>query len=132
MHLYCGKGHALFGVDTENTEPKPDLSLHKYAGYSFNSPNMRAGQRLGLERAAQVKEEEALALLIQSGSYMGYLADHVAKTLTAENAVWPILRNDVSYTVEFAAIVRKRPRPDRKTETFLQCLVVAHSTQPEA
>ena len=126
MNLYCGRGHELFGVDTENTRPKPNLAAYKYAGYSFNSPNMRAGQKLGLERAAQVKEEEALALLIQSGSYMGYLADHVAKTLTEDEAVWPILQNEVSYTVEFAAIVRKRPRPDRKTETFLQCLTEAH------
>lgn len=64
MSLYCGKGHPLFEHDTYGLDPKLTLSAHKYAGYSFNSPNMRATNILGLERAASVKDEEALALLV--------------------------------------------------------------------
>lgn len=131
MNLYCGKGHALFGIDTDVMRPKPDLAAYKYAGYGFNSPNMRAGLNIGAERAASVKEEEALVLLIQSGRYLGYLADHVAATLSDSEEVWPVLTKDTSYTVEFAAVIRKRTHTDRKTDTLLQCLIDAHkSDQP--
>ena len=126
MSLYCGQSHPLFGIDTSIMETKPDLSAYKYAGYSFNSPNMRAGGNLGLNRAAQVKEEEALALLIQSGRYIGYLADHVARSFDDQDRVWPIMTAETGYTVKFAAITRKRPEPDRKTATFLKCLKDAH------
>ncbi|MEM7320040.1 MAG: LysR family transcriptional regulator [Pseudomonadota bacterium] len=126
MTLYCGSGHVLFEVDTESMVPKPDLTQYKYAGYSFNSPNLRAGNRLGLKRSAKVREEEALCLLVQSGCYVGFLADHVAETFASEEKVWPILPKESAYNVTFAAITRKKPEPDRKTQTFLKCLIDAH------
>lgn len=128
MCLYCGQGHPLFGLsDAEVQDRDVDLSAYKYAGYGFNSPNMRAGHKLRVKRAAQVKDEEALALLIQSGRYLGYLADHVAVGLGAAQSVWPVLRDQTAYSVQFAAVVRKRPEPDRKTTAFLECLTSAHS-----
>ena len=131
MTLYCGRGHPLFGQDTEAAQPPLDLSTFKYAGYSFNSPNMRAGVGLGVKRAAQVKEEEALALLIQSGRYVGYLADHVASTLNEDGSdrVWPVLPSQTSYEVTMSAITRRRPEPDRKTQRFKQCLIDVHRRQ---
>ena len=128
MSLYCGRGHPLFGLeDTEDQQATLDLSMHKYAGYGFNSPNMRAGNNLGVKRAAQVKDEEALVLLIQSGRYLGYLADHVAAGLGGSECVWPILPSKTAYTVQFAAAVRRRPVPDRKTIAFLECLNEVHT-----
>ncbi len=122
MTLYCGEGHALFDA------PKADITLedHKYAGYGFNSPNMKASQKLGLPRAARVQEEEALSLLIQSGRYLGYLADHVAETFIRKGTVRPINLPDARYTSVFAAITRKKPEPDRKTQEFVTCLKAAH------
>lgn len=125
MTLFCGRDHPLYGI--ENTK-NLDLQAFKYAGYGFNSPNMRAGNDLGVKRAAQVKDEEALVLLIQSGRYLGYLANHVAEGLGIRDNVWPILPKKTSYTVRFAAAVRRRPKPDRKTAAFLECLTAAHST----
>ena len=127
MTLYCGRGHPLFDSETIAQSGDIDLSDHKYAGYGFNSPNMRAGNGLGLRRAAQVKDEEALVLLIQSGRYLGYLADHVAEGLGGRDSVCPILPELTAYSVQFAAVVRRRPEPDRKTIAFLECLTSAHS-----
>lgn len=126
MSLYCGPGHPLFGKSEEELGPGFDLTRYKYAGYSFNSPNMRAGSQLGLIRSAKVKEEEALAVLIQSGRYIGYLANHVAEGLNRAGDVWPILPNETSYEIDFVAIRRRRPAPDRKTLVFLECLTEAH------
>jgi len=125
MVLCCGRGHVLFDAEDETV----NLSAYKYAGFGFNSPNMKAGQDLGLKRAARVQEEEALALLIQSGRYIGYLADHVAAPLLAAGEVRVLSQSDSGYTSRFAAITRKKPIPDRKTLEFLNCLRTAHETQ---
>lgn len=122
MTLYCGEGHTLFDVPEGLTATDLNLADHKYAGYAFNSPNMKAGIDLGITRAAKVQEEEALSLLIQSGRYLGFLADHVAETFLRKGAVRPIAPKDTSYTSTFAAITRKKPEPDRKTLEFLSCL----------
>ncbi|PYG28875.1 LysR family transcriptional regulator [Pelagimonas varians] len=127
MSLYCGAGHPLFEQNSQGCDPKTTLSEHKYAGYSFNSPNMRATNMLGLERAASVKDEEALALLVQSGRYLGFLADHVINGIGGAGRFWPLFLDEISYTVPFAAITRKRHRPDRKTAAFLNCLIEAHA-----
>jgi DNA-binding transcriptional LysR family regulator len=126
MSLYCGRGHPLFGCQSEGHDPKVLLSGHKYAGYSFNSPNMHATNMLGLERAASVKDEEALALLVQSGCYLGFLADHVIEGIGGRDKFWPLCTDAISYAVPFAAITRRRLRPDRKADAFLTCLIDAH------
>ncbi|WP_375228972.1 LysR family transcriptional regulator [Roseobacter sp. S98] len=126
MTLYCGRGHPLFDAPSD-PDALPELSSWKYAGFGFNSPNMIAGQKLGLRRAARVQEEEALALLIQSGCYLGYLADHVAATFMASNSVRPIAARHSAYVSRFAAITRRQPEPDRKTKEFLRCLRRAHA-----
>lgn len=129
MTLYCGKGHPLFGSSPKASAKNLNLSDYKYAGYAFNSPNMKAGQKLGIKRAARVHEEEALALLIQSGRYVGYLADHVARTFSSDDRVWPIAPADTGYTSTFAAITRNKPEPNRKTMEFIACLKAVHSKQ---
>lgn len=126
MSLFCGKGHPLFGCDTRGLDPKTTLSEHKYAGYSFNSPNMRVTNMLGLERAANVKDEEALALLVQSGCYIGILGDHVVQGIGGPSQFWSLFAKETSYAVSFAAVTRKQHRPDRKADAFLNCLIGAH------
>ena len=126
MTLYCGVGHPLFDrVEVKGAEI--DLSQYKYAGFGFNSPNMKAGQSLGLRRSARVQEEEALSLLIQSGRYLGFLADHVAETFLSKGQVKPIEAERTAYSSTFAAILRKQPKPDRKTLEFLTHLENAHA-----
>lgn len=127
MTLYCGEGHPLFAAPAGATLSALNLEGYKYAGYGFNSPNLKAGQSLGLVRAARVQEEEALSLLIQSGCYLGYLADHVAETFLNKGKVRPIAPSETSYVSRFAAIARKKPEPDRKTLEFLKCLKACHA-----
>ncbi len=126
MTLYCGDGHVLFDADADMESPQFDLSEYKYAGFGFNSPNMKAGQSLGLHRAARVQEEEALSLLIQSGCYLGFLADHVAETFLSKGKVKAIAPQRTRYISTFAAITSRQPEPDRKTKEFVNCLKAAH------
>lgn len=127
MTLYCGEGHPLFGAPDGLSAYDMNLGDYKYAGYAFNSPNLKAGMKLGFSRAARVQEEEALSLLIQSGCYLGYLADHVAESFMRNGQVRPIAPAETSYSSTFAAITRKKPEPDRKTGEFIACLQAFHS-----
>ncbi|SLN70249.1 HTH-type transcriptional regulator CysL [Roseovarius albus] len=126
MALYCGTGHPLYNMDPETPLADLMLSNHKYAGYAFNSPNMMAGQRLGIRRAARVQEEEALLLLIQSGAYLGFLATHVAEPFLLDGRLKSVSAAKTGYTSTFAVATRKKPIPDRKTLEFVECLKLAH------
>ena len=128
MTLYCGEGHPLFEDASRGSVTELNLQSYKYAGYGFNSPNLKAGQGLGMVRSARVQEEEALSLLVQSGCYLGYLADHVAQTLLSAGAVRPVAASQTSYATQFAAVVRRKPEPDRKSLEFLRCLRETHAT----
>jgi DNA-binding transcriptional LysR family regulator len=128
MTLYCGEGHPLFDAPEDASFEDLRVAEYKYAGYAFNSPNMKAGRTLGFQRSARVQEEEALSLLIQSGRYLGYLADHVAETFVTKGSVRPVASADTGYTSTFAAITRKKPEADRKTKEFMKCLTRVHGT----
>lgn len=130
MTLYCGRGHPLFETDGRPLG-EVDLTQYKYAGYAFNSPNLSAGQKLGIRRSARVQEEEALSLLIQSGRYLGYLADHVAEAFVRQGCVRAVDAAQTGYTSSFMAITRKKPDPDRKTISFLACLKAAHGDKAD-
>jgi DNA-binding transcriptional LysR family regulator len=127
MTLYCGKGHELFDISNQVNLEDLNLKKQKYAGYAFNSPNLKAGHSLDISRAARVEEEEALVLLIQSGRYLGFLADHVAANFERRDKMRPIAPAETSYSTNFAAITRKKPAPDRKTLEFVACLAASHA-----
>lgn len=125
MTLYCGRRHPLYeNCNLENLK-LTEIRKHKYAGFGFNSPNMAAGKRLGLRRAAQVQDEEALILLIQSGAYLGFLADHVAKTFQKKNMVLPVSPKKTKYVSQFTAITRKTSKHSRKIQLMLEQLKVS-------
>lgn len=131
MVLYCGKGHPCF--DNKDSQPGlKELSAFKYAGFGFNSPNMVVGQRMNFRISARVHNEEALSVLIQSGKYLGFLPDHVAAPYVATDIMRPVEPNKIRYTTRLAAIVRKRPDLNRKTEEFLRCLLKSHARDADA
>lgn len=125
MFLYCGKHHPLFSKpDGETT--RSDVQKQKYAGFPFHSPNMMASHDWKLRRRAIVNNEEALATLILSGCYIGFLPDHVAKKFT-DSGEMRALRPDIyNYPSDHSAIVRKVPKMSKRVEKFLACLRQAH------
>lgn len=125
MYLYCGRGHSLFG--------RPDAELRqaevrrfKYAGIGFHSPNMIVSQQLKLTRSADVFDEEALAALVLSGRYLGFLPDHYAEAFVQRGEMWRLRPDIYHYQSDHAAIIRRSPSPSRLVKEFLSCLRHAH------
>lgn len=127
MFLYCGKGNAFFEA-SQKTIRTADVRTAKYAGLAYHSPNMIVSNKRRLHRHAEANDEEALAALILSGCYIGYLPDHFARAHVDAGTMRAVRPDLYNYQSDFAAIVRKQPKPSRATETFLACLTQAHET----
>jgi len=124
MHLYCGRSHPLHGARQVPT--LGELQQVDYAGLAFHSPNMEATHRFGLRRRATANDQEAIATLILSGDYIGFLPDHYAAAFVASGAMRRIERRDCTYQVRFVAVRRRSGQVSRVTRTFLQALRTAH------
>ncbi|MFP6806724.1 MAG: LysR family transcriptional regulator [Pseudomonadales bacterium] len=130
MHLYCGPFHPLFSqADGKATDE--EIRGQKYAGLGYHSPNMEIGNRLGMTRHATGYDQEAIAILILSGRYIGYLPDHYAQQFIEKESMRLIGVNTFHYTCEFSAILRQSPRASRVVATLLECLRQAHGPVPD-
>ena len=126
MLLYCGREHPLFTIpETQLTDE--DILSSKYAGLGYHSPNMEVGHRLGMKREVTVYDQEAIAHLLLSGCYIGYLPDHYAKPFVEQQLIKSIGMKRFHYNCEFFAIHRGSPKPSRLVQTYLDCLIKAHS-----
>ncbi|MEW2914585.1 LysR family transcriptional regulator [Leisingera sp. JC11] len=128
MFLYCGKGHPFMDCGQSGLS-LADVRAANYAGIRVNSPNLHVGQTLGFRRAAKVQNEQALAILIMSGSYLGFLPDHMAEKFVRDGMMKKVLPEKISYRTQFAAVTRKRPAMNRITRLFLDQLTTAHAAR---
>ncbi len=126
MYLYCATGHPLFeAIPTELSAVK--IRDCKYVGIGYHSPNMEVTQELGQQRHATAYDQEAVAHLVLSGKYLGYLPEHYAETFISKGIMRPLLPETFQYVCEFSAIVRHSPPPNRVVQTLLDALVAAHN-----
>ncbi|HEV8689767.1 MAG TPA: substrate-binding domain-containing protein, partial [Ideonella sp.] len=125
MELYCGRQHPLFEAPP-GTPTLQELQDYDYVGLGFHSPNMEATHRFGLRRRASVTDQEAVATLVLSGCFIGFLPDHYAAGFVREGMLHPIGLPDCTYDVNFVALTRRSPEPPRIAQAFLQALRAAH------
>jgi len=130
MLLYCGARHPLFGV------PHGGLTWEKLRGYAFaglgyHSPNMELSHRARLARTATGFDQEAIATLILSGKYLGFLPDHYAESFERRGQMQAILPRRFRYACRFVSLLRRSPQPSRAAQLFEECLVAAHGVAAE-
>jgi len=126
MYLYCAPGHPLF----EPGKGALDLARvrrHRYVGIGYHSPNMEITRELGLQRHATAHDQEAVAHLVLSGKYLGFLPEHYAESFVTRGLMRPVLPAALQYVCEFSAIARHAPRPNRVVQTLLAALVAVHA-----
>jgi len=128
MYLYCGSDHPLFACSPRPR--KADVLAQKYAGMGFHSPNMEVGSRLGWQRRATAYDQEAVATLILSGRYVGFLPDHYAAYFVQQGQMRRLGGASFQYRCEFAAVYRRAPKPSRLLSAFLHSLRAVHPPGP--
>lgn len=125
MLLYCGAAHPLWGAQDERLGWS-DLAAHRFAGLGYHSPNMEISQQMRLSRQATAFDQEAIATLILSGRFLGFLPDHYASAFVRDGWMRALHPELLRYPCQFLAIVRRTPEPSRAARVFRTCLVQAH------
>ncbi len=125
MYLYCASEHDLFERDDAELS-EADVRNSKYVGIGYHSPNMKVGQDMGQNRDATAYDQEAVAHLVLSGAYLGYLPEHYAEAFVSRGRIRALLPETFQYVCEFSAIARHAPPANRITQKLLDALVSAH------
>jgi len=126
MLLYCGKGHPLFdSPHAKLTWGK--LGEHHFAGLGYHSPNMELSHRARLSRKATGFDQEAIATLILSGRFLGFLPDHYAQVFEERGLMKAVLPARFNYACKFVSLLRRSPKPSRAVLAFQDCLERAHA-----
>jgi DNA-binding transcriptional LysR family regulator len=84
-----------------------------------------------LRRRATANDQEAIATLILSGDYIGFLPDHYAAAFVRDGSMRRVERLECMYQVRFVAVLRRSVQPSRVARAFLQALREAHRTSAE-
>jgi DNA-binding transcriptional LysR family regulator len=129
MELYCGRQHPLFEPAAQEVTPE-QLRDYDYVGLGFHSPNMEATHRFGLRRSASVTDQEAVATLVLSGCFVGFLPDHYASGFVSGGHLRKVDVTGCMYDVLFVAVLRRSPAPSRLAQAFLDSLCTAHGVDP--
>ncbi len=125
MLLYCGVQHPLFdGDDAELTWAR--IRKIPFAGLGYHSPNMELSHRERLRRMATGFEQEAIATLVLSGQYLGFLPDHYAESFVKKGLLRAVHPSRFRYSCRFACVIRRSPEPARAVRAFADCLVAEH------
>lgn len=125
MQLYAGRGHPWFDA---HDEPLgwDDLRQQDLAALGYHSPNMALTHQRRLERRATASDQEAVATLVLSGAFVGFLPDHYAEGFVRAGRMRAVAPEVLRYTCRFSAIVRQSPAPLRLTQAFLDALRAEH------
>jgi LysR family transcriptional regulator, transcriptional activator for bauABCD operon len=127
MLLYCGAGHPLFTTRTDSMT-WAQVRKFPFAGLAYHSPNMELSHRQRLQRAATGYDQEAIATLVMSGLYLGFLPDHYGGSFVASGLLRPVQPQRFRYSCRFASVIRRSPEPSRTVRAFAECLSQAHKT----
>lgn len=117
--LYCGSRHELFTIpDSAITLAR--LQALPYAARTYMKDS--SGPRdLNLRNAATTSHMESLAILIQSGRYVGYLPSHFAASFVERGEMRNLLPGTTSYIDTFYLAHRKDER-SRAMQLLFKCL----------
>ena len=128
MFLYASADHPLFSSRAKRQPHSWEALRHyAFAGLGYHSPNMELSQQVKLSRAATGYDQEAIATLILSGCFLGFLPDHYAESFVRQGRMHAVQPQLFTYRCSFFSIVRASPQPARVTQAFQTALRQTHT-----
>ena len=126
MQLFASQGHPWFDATDDPQRDWAALQGQPLAALGYHSPNMALTHTRRLERAATASDQEAVATLILSGAYVGFLPDHYAQRFVGAGQMRAVAPEVLRYDCHFACIWRHAPEPLRMAQAFRDALEAAH------
>ena len=121
--LYCGSLHPLFNTPPNKINTNEIERLDAVTPVYTEKTNANASyQKLNV--TATASDREGIAVLILSGSYIGYLPTHFASKWVEEGRMKALIPKSYSLTTQYSAIVRKNTHPTRLLQAYLEELKI--------
>ncbi len=119
--LYCSREHPLF----ERAEEVEGGALGEVPAVA---PSYRmSAEALDLHRAlscvAKATDREAIAFLILTGEYIGFLPDHYAATWVEKGLMAAVAPGQMCFKETIAAVTRSGRRQNLVVDRFMSCLL---------
>ena len=126
--LYCGRRHPLFARPPEAVT-RADVTAAAYAHRGYMA-GTKAKRPAAFRPAATAYHMEALAVLVLSGRYIGYLPTHYAAPWVERGQMRPLLPRELAYHSLFEVATRKGTHRTLVVRAFLDDLRRAHRDVP--
>ena len=121
--LYCAAGHPLFARAPRDIGIE-ELSGHAYVARSHLPPTVELG-RDQVKWCAEVSDMEAMAHLILSGQFIGFMPVHYAYLWTSQGRMRPIRPDRLRHMSHFEIATRSERKGDRLVGALLKELTGA-------
>jgi DNA-binding transcriptional LysR family regulator len=125
MLLYAGRGHAWFKPQ-RRAPGWSELRGQPLAALGYHSPNMMLAHARRLERRATATDQEAVATLVLSGGFVGFLPDHYAESFVRAGRLRAVSPQTLNYRCRFSCVHRRGPELPRAAQAFREALLAAH------
>ncbi|NBF08573.1 LysR family transcriptional regulator [Pseudomonas sp. Fl4BN1] len=123
QNLYCANGHPLF-LRRDEALTMEDICAADYVGRGYMAENQRPHD-LPFNQTVSAYTMEAIATLIFSTTYLGYLPSHYAANWVAKGQLRALLPQRLAYRSSFHCITRQGQEPKAALAAFLECLDLA-------
>lgn len=120
MFLYCGRGHPLFDIEAEPEER--DLARFAFVEHGYVDGQDLEGFAAPAKTGATAWQVEAVAILLMTGSYLGYLPRHYAAPLETDGKLRQLLGARSGYSSAVAAVFKAGAQQSRPLKRFLGAL----------
>ena len=121
LGLYCGRRHPLFASTAESDELLEEIGESRIVARGFMQQYDL--DSLGVSKAAATVDNiEALAILIISGAYLGFLPNHFAAQWVKTGEMQQLAPNTLCLTSPFDVITRRGVAPPPILRVFLEDL----------
>nr|WP_237179790.1 LysR family transcriptional regulator [Paraburkholderia sacchari] len=127
LFLYCGEGHPLFESAPLQVEVD-DLRGLDYVSRGYMREARELTATVDFRIAATVYHMEAVAILVQSGKFIGYLPQHYAAQWVDQGRMRPLRPDLLNQRAEFSLVIRKDREPTIATQVFLDALRAGKSS----
>jgi|SRR5690606_23359976 len=119
--LYCSREHPLF-------DRRHDVQIAELADMPAVVPSYRMSAEAldlhrGLDCVARATDREAIAFLILTGEFIGFLPDHYAASWVEKGQLAPVLPEQMSFLETIAAVTRSGRRQNLVVDRFMEELL---------
>lgn len=120
MYLYCGRGHVLFGRDTDPDER--ELATYPFVEHGYVDGRDIEGFTAPAKTGATAWQVEAVAILLMTGRFLGYLPRHYAAPLEQQGKLRRLLNANSGYQSSVAAVFKAGTQQSRPLKRLLSAL----------